>query len=291
MPKKSSGHITENLKKLIAPSYSILSAMLSRIGGYIKKLKRFRVNCLGKRNWSAGAMLLLTLFLFILSVYDIPNYPWSGYKVTPTKTYSYIDDPWIIYETDYTIKYSKFTYSKPYSKFFGPQSYIFSIKLPKSTSGYRAVMDTNEPRDLKIKWADAPNGTAIISNTDKINPRLVRIIYLSEKEIDRKRLFEKPLLDIQNDSIMLDSFYLKVENRYDHDIKTLNYESNVTDLINLHLPELKNTSWTDQRVMIYDRGLPVDDGEIDGKGNVTWTINSIKSKEQKIYYFKKVKST
>jgi hypothetical protein len=276
--------------------------MLSRIGGYIKKFVlaismssirviRVILNWLGKRNWSAGVILLLTAVLAFQSVYDTPNYPLSGYKIIPTKTYSYIDEPWIIYETDYTIKYSKFTYSKPYSKFFGPQSYSFSIKLPKSTSGYRAVMDTNEPRDLKIEWADASNGTAIISNTDKINPRLVRIIYLSEKEIDRKRLFEKPLLDIQNDSIMLDSFYLKVENRYDHDIKTLRLNSNVTRWIDRNLPELKNTSWTDQRVMIYDRGLPVYDSTIDARGIIIWDVNSIEPKEQKIYYFKKVKST
>jgi hypothetical protein len=258
--------------------------MLTRISGYIKKLKKSST-LLRDCNWSAGAMLALTFVLAVQSACDMPNYPWWGYKVIPTETYSYIDTKWsdhVIYETDYTIKYSKL---------LPPRSCGFSIKLPKSASGFIKVMDVTEPRDMPIKWADAPNGTVTIENIDKINPILLRVEYRSGKEIVPEHLvYQKALLDIQNDSVMPDSFYLKVENRCDHDIKTLGHNSNVSDLINRDLPELKNTSWTNQRVMIYDRGLPVGTGEVDGKGNLTWAINSIKPHEQKIYYFKKIKS-
>ena len=36
-------------------------------------------------------MLVLTAVLALQSAYDMPNYPWRGYKVIPTETYSYID--------------------------------------------------------------------------------------------------------------------------------------------------------------------------------------------------------
>lgn len=231
-------------------------------------------------------MLVLTAVLALQSAYDMPNYPWRGYKVIPTETYSYIDTKWgdnVIYETDYTIKYSKW---------LPPRSYGFSIKLPIIASGFIEVMNVIEPRDMPIEWADASNGTVRIENVDKINPILLRIEYTSGEKIDPDYLVHQmPLLDIQNDSIMLDSFYLKVENMCGHDIKTLRLNSNVTRWVDRNLPELKNTSWTDQRVMIYDRGLPVDDSRIDERGIVIWNVDSIKPHEQKVYYFKKVKST
>ena len=231
-------------------------------------------------------MLVLTAVLALQSAYDMPNYPWRGYKVIPTETYSYIDTKWgdhVIYETDYTIKYSKL---------LPPRSYGFSIKLPTIASGFIEVMNVIEPRDMPIEWADASNGTVRIENVDKINPILLRIEYTSGEKIDPDYLVHQmPLLDIQNDSIMLDSFYLKVENVCGHDIKTLRLNSNVTRWIDRNLPELKNTSWTDQRVMIYDRGLPVDDSRIDERGIIIWDVNSIEPHGQKIYYFKKVKLT
>jgi len=231
-------------------------------------------------------MLVLTAVLALQSAYDMPNYPCRGYKVIPTETYSYIDTKWgdhIIYETEYTIKYSKL---------FPPISHGFSIKLPITASGFIEVMNVIEPRDMPIERADAPNGTVRIENIDKINPILLRIEYMSGEKIDPEYLVHQmPLLNIQNDSIMSDSFYLKVENVCDHDIKTLRLNSNVTRWIDRNLPELKNTSWTDQRVMIYDRDLSVYDSTIDARGIIIWDVNSIEPKEQKIYYFKKVKST
>ena len=267
--------------------------MLSRIGGYIKKLKRSSVNWVVKRNWSAGAKLLLTVLMLILtavlvvhSVCDIPNYPSRGYKAIPTETYSYIDTSFgnhIIYETDYTIKHSKL---------FGPRFHNFSIYLPKSTSGFIGDRDDEEQRGFRIKSVDAPTGMVRIENIYEINPILLSVKYTSEKKIIPEYLVhQEALSDIQNDSIMLDSFYLKVENVCGHDIKTLRLNSNVTRWIDRNLPELKNTSWTDQRVMIYDRGLPVDDSRIDERGIIIWDVNSIEPHGQKIYYFKKVKLT
>ena len=287
MLKRSSSYITENLKKFITPLYSILSAMLSRIGGYIKKLKRSIANWVGKRNWSAWAMFLLTLSLLILSFYDIPNYPLRGYRAIPTETYSYIDTSFgnhIIYKTEYTVKHSKL---------FEPRFHNFPIYLPPtSTSGFIGDRDAEEQRGFGIKSVDAPTSMVRIENIYEINPILLSIKYTSGKKIIPEHLVcERALLDIQNDSIMLDSFYLKVENVCDHDIKTLRLNSNVTRWIDRNLPELKNTSWINQRVMIYDRGLPVDDSTIDARGILIWDVNSIEPHEQKIYYFKKVKST
>jgi hypothetical protein len=232
-------------------------------------------------------MFLLTLSLLILSFYDIPNYPLRGYRAIPTETYSYIDtsfDNHIIYETDYTVKHSKLS---------EPRFHNFSIYVPpKSTSGFIGDRDDEEQRGFRVKSVDASTGMVRIKNIYEINPILLSIKYTSEKEIVPEHLVHRmPLLDIQNDSIMLDSFYLKVENVCDHDIKTLRLNSNVTRWIDRNLPELKNTSWTDQRVMIYDRGLPVYDSTIDARGIIIWNVNSIEPKEQKIYYFKKVKST
>ena len=291
MPKELIRCIRENtseLKKFNTSSTRLTKVVSKELIKYLREntseLKKFNTSY----KWVIPiVMLALTFVLLIMSVCDIPNYPSSGYRAIPTETYSYIDTSFgdhTIYETDYTVKHSKL---------FLPIFHNFSIYLPpKSTSGFIIDRDANEQRGFKIISVDAPTGMVRIENIYEINPILLSIKYTSGKEIVPEALvYQEALLDIQNDSIMLDSFYLKVENRCNYDIKTLRLNSNVTDLINLRLTELKDTSWINQRVMIYDRGLPVDDSTIDARGVITWNVNSIEPHEQKIYYFKKVKST
>ena len=251
------------------------------------------VNYLAKNNNNQNAfhnsisvlLALLSLFialsLAVYTIYDFQNYPIQDFETIPTKADSYIDTiygNYIIYEEDYTIKYSKA---------IPPESYNISISLLHKVQGFKDVYDEN---GIKIvEGYDAPNDTVEIKNINKKNPFLFHAVYVSEENIIPDLLVtDKPLPNIQNDSIVLDSFFVKIENTGMHDIKKLKLHSNVTNWIDIHLIQLKNESWTNQPVMIYDEGLPVLQTMINDTGIIAWEITSLNSGEQKIYYFKKI---
>lgn len=226
-------------------------------------------------------ILILTLVLVVYTYYDVQNYPFQGIEKIPTKSYSYIDTRfgnYIIYEEDYTIKYSK---ANP------PESYNFSLFLPHAVQGFKDVYNAS---DIEItKWYDAPNDTVEIKNINEINPILFHVVYVSEEDFNPDFLItDKPLPDFQNNSIMFDSFFVKIENTCMYDIKKLKLHSNVSNWIDIHLIQLKNESWTDQPVMIYDEDLPVLQTMINDNGIMAWEITSLNSGEQKIYHIKKI---
>jgi len=228
--------------------------------------------------------LLIAITLAVYTIYDVQNYPFQGFEKIPTKTYSYIDIRYgnsIIYEEDYTIKYSKA---------ISPDSYNVSIFLPHTVQGFiNNKEDYDESGEKIVKWYDAPNDTVEINNINEINPFLFHVVYVSEEKFNPDFLVtDEPLPDFQNNSIMLDSFFVKIENTCMHDIKKLKLHSNVSNWIDIHLIQLKNESWTDQPVMIYDEGLPVLQTIINDTGIMPWEITSLNSGEQKIYYIKKI---
>ena len=139
------------------------------------------------------------------------------------------------------------------------------------------------------KYIDAPNDTVKIINVNKTNPLLLHIVYVSEEQFHPNHLiYEEPLPDIKNNSIATNSFYIKIRNIGEYDIKTLKIQSNVTRWVDVSLIQLNNLSWTNQPIIIFDCGLPVTQTIINSSGVVTWEINSIKSGEQKVYYFKQI---
>ena len=189
----------------------------------------------------------------VYTIYDVQNYPIKGFETIPTQTYSYIDtryDNYIIYEEDYTIKYSKA---------IPPESYNISISLLHKVQGFITDKEDYDESGKKIvKWYDAPNNTVEIKNINEINPFLFHVTYVSEESFNPNFLVtDKPLPDFQNNSIMLGSFFVKIENTGIHDIKKLKLHSNVTNWIDIHLIQLKNESWTNQPVMIYDEGSAI----------------------------------
>ena len=228
--------------------------------------------------------LVIALILAVYTICDVQNYPIQGIEKIPTKTDSYIDTRfgnYTIYEEDYTIKYSKA---------IPPESYNFSLFLPHTVQGFITDEENYDKRGEKIvKWYDAPNDTVEIKNINEINPFLFHVTYVSEEDFNPDFLITaEPLPDFQNNSIMLGSFFVKIENTGIHDIKKLKLHSNVTNWIDIHLIQLKNESWTNQPVMIYDEGLPVLQTMINDEGILAWEITSLDLGEQKIYYFKKI---
>ena len=224
--------------------------------------------------------------LAFYTIYDVQNYPFQGSEKIPTKTYSYIDTRYgnsIIFEEDYTIKYSKA---------IPPKSYNISIFLPHTVQGFiNNIEDYDESGEKIVKWYNAPNDTVEIKNINGINPYLFHVVYVSEENFKPDLLVTDKLLpDFQNNSLMLDSFFVKIENTCMHDINKLKLHSNVSKWIDLHLIQLKNESWTDQPVMIYDEGLPVEQTMINDTGIMQWEITSLNSGEQKIYHIKKIEN-
>ena len=49
------------------------------------------------------------------------------------------------------------------------------------------------------------------------------------------------------------------------------------------------SSWIEQPIMIYENGLPVGERIVDEEGIATFDITSMKSGEQKTYFFKQIK--
>ena len=84
---------------------------------------------------------------------------------------------------------------------------------------------------------------------------------------------------------------MKIENTKFHHIKTFKLHSNVTQWINNNLTYLKNLSWANQTILIYDGYLPVEKTIIDDNGMMEWEINSINPGENKVYSFKILNST
>ena len=226
----------------------------------------------------------IALTLAVYTIYDVQNYPIQGFETIPTITYSYIDTRYgnsIIYEEDYTIKYSKA---------IPPESYNISISLLHKVQGFITDKEDYDESGKKIvKWYDAPNNTVEIKNINEINPFLFHVTYVSEENyIPNLLVADEPLPHIQNNSIVFDSFFVNIENTGMHDIKKLKLNSNVTNWIDIDLIQLKNESWTNQPVMIYDEGLPVLQTMINDTGIIAWEITSLNSGEQKIYHFKKI---
>lgn len=236
-----------------------------------------------------GAILILTIVLVWQTNYiqeltsnDIPNYPTEEHTKEITKTYSYIDTRfgnYIIYEVDYLIKYSKM---KP------PKSYNFSILLPTKVDGFIFV---EELRGYKIdRWDEAKNDTTDIININNTNPLTLRVSYVSENYFNPKTLINEELIpNIENNYISNNSFFIKVKNTNRYDIKTLRLNSNVTRLISMYLEQMNSSSWIGQPIMIYENGLPVGERIVDEEGIVTFDITSMKSGEQKTYFFKQIK--
>ena len=235
-----------------------------------------------------GLVLFLTVVLVAQTDYiqqltsnDVPNFPTEEYRIDILGTNNYIDSGfgnYIIYDVDYVIKYSKM---KP------PKTFNFSISLPTKVEGFIIVEDS---RGFKIDYlADSQNDTVEIINENKINPLLLHVVYVSEKQINPKFLtFGVPLPDINNNSISNNSFYVKIKNTGGYDIRTLRLHSNLTEWMNIYLIQLDSSSWIEQPIMIYDNGLPVEQKIVNGDGNISWYINSINSGEHKVYYFKKI---
>ena len=228
--------------------------------------------------------LFIALSLAVYTICDFQNYPIQGFETIPTETDSYIDSRYgnyIIYEEDYTIKYSKA---------IPPESYNISISSLHKVQGFITDKEDYDESGKKIvKWYDAPNNTVEIKNINEINPFLFHVTYVSEENVIPNLLVaDEPLPHIQNNSIVLDSFFVHIVNTGMHDIKKLKLNSNVTNWIDIDLIQLKNESWTNQPVMIYDEGLPVLQTMINDTGIIAWEITSLNSGEQNIYYFKKI---
>lgn len=224
--------------------------------------------------------IFLTGYVIALTLNDVPNYPMTEYRIDTINTYSYIDGGYAnntIHDVEYLIKYSKI---RP------PKSYDFSIPVPENYGGIALL---EESRGLEIKGGDFKNNTIEIENENLFNPLLLHVVYVSKENHDiRELITDKPLPDIENNSLLYDSFFVKIENIGGHDIKTVILNSNVTNWINVDLIQLDSTSWINQPIMIYDNGFPVMQTKINGGGIITWKISSINSGEQKIYHFKKI---
>ena len=224
--------------------------------------------------------IILTFHIIALTSNDVPNFPTTEYRIDTINTYSYIDGGHAnntIYDVEYSIKYSKMS---------PPNSYNFSIPVPENYGGIALL---EESRGLKIKGNYFKNNTIEIENENLFNPFLLHVVYVSKENHDiRELITDKPLPDIENNSILYDSFFVKIENIGGHDIKTVILNSNVTNWINVDLIQLDSTSWINQPIMIYDNGFPVMQTKINGRGIITWKISSINSGEQKIYHFKKI---
>jgi hypothetical protein len=222
-----------------------------------------------------------TEYVYELTLNDVPNFPTKKYSTDIVRTYGYIDSRFsnnLIYEVDYLVKYSKMN---------PPKSYNVSIFLPIEADGFISV---EESRGFELDyWVDAQNDRVEIINENEINPLLLHFVYVSEKNIDHKRLIiDVPLPDFNNDLVSNDSFFVKIKNIGKYDIQTLNHCSNVNGWINSYLIQLDNFSWVDQPIMIYDNDLPIRETIIDNEGNISWEINSLNSGEHKVYYFKKI---
>lgn len=235
------------------------------------------------------AILVLTLYNIVqtdkiedLTSNDIPNYPFQGYEIIPQNIDNYIDTRQsnsVIYEIDYTIRYSKLN---------PPESYDFTMTLPMETMEFIHIRDS---RGMLINYTYNQQNKAIhIKNEDKTNPLLVYVIYASEEYIFSDYFIkEVPLPDIEKNTDK--SFYVKIENTKFYHIKTFKLQSNVTQWINNNLTYLKNVSWANQTILIYDGYLPVEKTIVDDNGMMEWEINSINPGENKVYYFKILNST
>lgn len=234
------------------------------------------------------AIILLTIvivsqtsFIQELTYYDVPNYPYQGYEIITTETVNYIDTREgnsVIYEVDYLVKYSKLN---------PPKSYDVPISLPIDTMKFISV---KESRGIEIdSTLDSQNNKLYIQNEDCTNPLLLQIIYESENYIYPKSLVnEMPLPYIKNNSIVENSFFVQIENNKFYHIRNLELQSNVTEWINDNLTYLKNISWTNQTILIYDEDLPIKKTIIGDNGIVDWEINLLNPGEHKTYYFKKI---
>jgi hypothetical protein len=234
------------------------------------------------------AIVLLTIVLvwqtnFIqeLTYYDVPNYPYQGYEIITTETVNYIDTREgnsVIYEVDYLVKYSKLN---------PPKSYDVLIFLPMDTMKFIYV---EESRGIEINSVrDRQNNTIIVQNKDYANPFLLHIIYASENAIYPKYIIKEiPMPYVKNNSVVNDSFFVRIENNDVYFIQNLEIHSNVTKWINDNLTYLKNVSWTNQTILIYDEDLPIKKTIIDDNGIVNWEINLLNPGEQKTYYFRKI---
>lgn len=235
------------------------------------------------------AILVLTLYNIVqtdkikdLTYNDIPNYPFQGYEIIPNNIHSYIDTRQsnsVIYEIDYTIRYSKLN---------PPESYDFTIILPMDTMEFIHFRDS---RGMLINYTYNLQNKAIhIKNEDETNPLLLHVIYASEEYIFSDYFIkEVPLPDIEKNADK--SFYVKIENTKFYHIKTFKLQSNVTQWINNNLTYLNNVSWANQTILIYDGNLPVEKTIVDDNGMMNWEINSINPGENKVYYFKIINST
>ena len=233
------------------------------------------------------AIILLTIvliwqtsFIHELTYYDVPNYPYQGYEIITTETVNYIDTRQgnsIIYEVDYLVKYSKIN---------PPKSYDVPISLPIDTMKFISV---KESRGIEIdSTLDRQNNKLYIQNEDCTNPLLLQLIYESENYINPKSIVnEIPLPHIKNNSPLENSFFVRIENNEFCPIRNIDIQSNVTEWINDNLTYLKNISWTNQTIMIYDKNLPIEKTIIGDNGIVDWEINLLNPGEHKIYYFKK----
>ena len=234
------------------------------------------------------AIVLLTIILvwqtnFIqeLTYYDVPNYPYQEYEIITTETVNYIDTRKgnsVIYEVDYLVKYSKLN---------PPKSYDVSIFLPMDTMKFISV---KESRGIEINSVrDIQNNTLIVQNEDYANPFLLHIIYASENLIQPNYIIEEiPLPHVINYSAADDSFFVRIENNGRYFIQHFEVYSNITEWINDNLTYLKNVSWTNQTILIYDEDLPIKKTIIDNNGIVNWEISSLNPGEQKTYYFRKI---
>lgn len=245
-----------------------------------------------------SVMIFLTVLIFLLTVYtvyltdynqklvfyDIPNFPDDGIEIIPTSMNVYVDSlrgNFLIYEYDYIIKYSK---KNP------PETYDFLLDLPTEVTGFISV-NGNYGSGI-ASWADAANHSVNIMNEYNANPLLLNIVYASGTRINPMNLVvTTPLPLINNRSVMNDSFFVKVENVGNVDIKNLRLQSNVTNWMDIYLTQLKNETWINQPVMIYENGVPVDEDFIDEEGIISWNVESLDSGKQKIYHFQKIKES
>ncbi|VVB94440.1 Uncharacterised protein [uncultured archaeon] len=219
----------KKLSRIFSFLQNTIKVVLEITGGILKWIRANKT----KLNIS----IILTLFGVFLVISDIPNYPLWFTEEIPTKTYSYIDTDYgnyLSYEIDYIVKYRKWSqFLHQVNISILPPEYDISISLPIKVDGYK---DVSEAMGRKIDiWADAPNDTIKIKNINKVNPLLLRISFVSEESIDPEMIvIETPLPEIQNNSIMLDSFFVKIKNSGGHDIKSLRHRSNVTKWIDVY---------------------------------------------------------
>lgn len=224
--------------------------------------------------WLTWAIVFLTIVLVGFAYYEIPDYPLSGYSVTPISSQTYVDRGIdLVHDVDYLVKISKLS----------PSNNI-TIKMLTDVQGFYSIYDT---RGYEFGMnLNSTNRTISIKNINNINPILLRVTYI-ERYLGHEFNMPVPVTIRPIPPSSNDSLYLFIRDT-GYDIKYATKDYNLVRESNEIFKTDRYDSWKTQTIIIYENNVPIQKTTITPYGFATIEVRSLKIGESKTYLVKKL---